>query len=116
MRDEAEREAAVSRKTDEAKTNIFASVEFTVRASLRGEYVEADFVHSILGRVFAKSEDLRDEEDAGYIRASLVQFGEAIDHGISTERLGDGVEGSIAEFWELLFGLGNRLLERRNTR
>jgi GNAT superfamily N-acetyltransferase len=97
--------AAVSRKTDEAKTNIVASVEFAVRASLRGEYVDADFVHSILGRVFAKSEDLRDEEDAGYIRASLVQFGEAMDHGISTERLGGGVEESIAEYWELLFDL-----------
>ena len=100
-----EKESAVSRKTDETKTNIVASVEFTVRASLREEYVDADFVHSILGRVFVKSEDLRDEEDAGYIRASLVQFGEAIDHGISTERLGDGIEGSIAEYWELLFDL-----------
>ena len=100
-----EKEATVSRKTDVTKTNIVASVEFAVRASLRGEYVDADFVHSILGRVFAKSEDLRDEENAGYISASLVQFGEAMDHGIGTERLGDGVEGSIAEYWELLFDL-----------
>jgi len=100
-----EKEAAVSWKTDETKTNIVASVEFTVRASLREEYVDADFVHSILGRVFVKSEDLRDEEDAGYLRASLVQFGEAMDHGVSTERLGDGIEGSIAEYWELLFDL-----------
>ena len=101
----SEKETAVSRKTHEAKTNIVASVEFAVRASLREEYVDADFVHSILGRVFVKSEDLRDEEDAGYIKASLVQFGEAMDHGISTERLGDGIEGSIAEYWELLFDL-----------
>lgn len=50
------KEAAVSRKADEAKTNIVASVEFAVRASLREEYVDADFVHSILGRVFVKSE------------------------------------------------------------
>ena len=100
-----EKQAAVSRKTDEAKSNIVASVEFTVRASLREEeeYVDADFVHSILGRVFVKSEDLQDEEDAGYIRASLVQFGEAMDRGISTERLGDGIDGGIAEYWELLF-------------
>jgi len=35
----------------------------------------------------------------------LVQFGEAMDHGIGTERLGDGIEGSIAEYWELLFDL-----------
>ena len=100
-----EKESAVSRNMDEAKTTIVASVEFTVRASLREEYVDADFVHSILGRVFVKSEDLRDEEDAGYIRASLVQFGEAMDHGIGTERLGDGIEGNIAEYWEVLFDL-----------
>lgn len=98
-----EKEAAVSRKTRETKKNIVGSVEFTVRASLREEYVDADFVHSILGRVFVKSEDLQDEEDAGYLRASLVQFGEAMDDGISTDRLGDGIEGSIAEYWELLF-------------
>ncbi len=100
-----EKEAAVSRKTDEAKTNIVASVEFAVRASLPEEYVDSDFVHSILGRVFAKSEDSGDEEAAGYIKASLVQFGGAMDHGINAERLGDGIEGSIAEYWELLFDL-----------
>jgi hypothetical protein len=83
-----EKEAAVSRKTDETKPNMVASIEFAVRASLREEYVDADFVHSILGRVFAKSEDLGDEEDAGYIKASLVQFAEGMDHGISTDRLG----------------------------
>ncbi|PYU54561.1 MAG: hypothetical protein DMG56_26745 [Acidobacteria bacterium] len=85
-----EKEAAVSRKTDETKTNMVASIEFAVRASLREEYVDADFVHPILGRVFAKSEDLGDEEeDAGYIKASLVQFGEGMDHVISTDRLAD---------------------------
>jgi hypothetical protein len=44
-----------------------------------------------LGRVSAKSDDLEEGEDAGlqvYIKASLVQFGEAMDHGISTDRLG----------------------------
>ena len=100
-----EKEAAVSRKRDETKTNMVATIEFAVRASLREEYVDADFVHSILGRVFVKSDDLRDEEDAGYITASLVQSSEAMDHDISAERLGDGIEGSIAEYWELLFDL-----------
>jgi hypothetical protein len=88
-----EKEAAVSQKTEETKTNIVANVEFTVRASLREEYVDADFVHSISGRVLVKCEDLRDEEDAGYIKASLVQFGEAMDHGISTERLEETASG-----------------------
>jgi hypothetical protein len=36
---------------------------------------------------------------------SLVQFGRAVDHGISSERLGDGIDGNIAEYWELLFDL-----------
>jgi hypothetical protein len=89
--------------TNEAKRNVLASIEFAIRASLHEEYVEADFVHSILGKISAKSEDRGDEEDGGYITASLVQFGEAIDHGISTERLGDGIDGNIAEYWELLF-------------
>jgi len=72
---------------NEAKGSIVASIEFAVRASLHEEYVDADFVHSILGRISAKTEERGDEEDVGYIRASLVQFGEAMDHGISTERL-----------------------------
>ena len=55
-----------------------------IRASLREEYVDADFVHSIFGKISVKSEDLRDEEDVGYIKASSVQFGEAMDRGIST--------------------------------
>ena len=100
-----EKGIAVSRTTDEAKTNIVASIEFAVHASLREEYADSDFVHSILGRVSAKSDDREEGEDAGYIQASLVQFGEAMDHGISTDRLGDGIEGSIAEYWELLFDL-----------
>ncbi len=45
----AERKAAVSWKKDETKTNIVASVEFAIRASLREEDVDADFVHSISG-------------------------------------------------------------------
>jgi len=100
-----EKATVLSRTTDEMKTDIVASVEFAVRASLHEEYVDADFVHSILGKISAKSEDSGDEQAAGCIKASLVQFGEAMDHGISTERLGDGIDGSIAEYWELLFDL-----------
>jgi hypothetical protein len=92
-------------RTDESKRNIVASIEFAVRASLHEEFVDADFVHTILGRIFVRSEECGDEDDAGYIKASLVQFGEAVDHGISTERLGDGFDGNIAEYWECLFDL-----------
>jgi|SRR5579864_1588823 len=100
-----EKATAGSGTANEAKRNIVASIEFAVRASLHEEYVDADFVHSILGKISAKSEDRGNEEDVGYIKASLVQFGEAMDHGISTERLGDGIDGNIAEYWEPLFDL-----------
>lgn len=98
-----EKATAGSGTTNEAKKNIVASIEFAVRASLHEEYVDADFVHSILGKISAESEDRGNEEDIGYIKASLVQFGEAMDHGISSERLGDGIDGNIAQYWELLF-------------
>ena len=81
--------------------NVVTSVEFVLRAELH-ELTETDFVHSIAGRIIAESET-RGEEDAGNIRASLIQFSEALDHGISAERLGDGVSGDIAEYWEHLF-------------
>ena len=42
-------------------------------------------VHSIAGRIIAEREN-RGEQDAGQISASLVQFGEALDHGISAEK------------------------------
>lgn len=101
-----EKATACSGTTNEAKRKIVASIEFAVRASLHEEYVDADFVHSILGKISAMSEDRGNDEDVGYIKASLVQFGDALDHGIRTERLGDGINGNIAEYWELLFDLG----------
>jgi hypothetical protein len=100
-----EKATAGSGTTHEALKNIVASIEFAVRASLHEQFVDADFVHTILGRIFVKSEECGDEDDAGYIKASLVQFGEAVDHGISTERLGDGFDGNIGEYWERLFDL-----------
>jgi hypothetical protein len=100
-----EKATAGSGTTDEAKKSIVASIEFAVRASLHEEYVDADFVHSILGKISAKSEDRGNEDDAGYIKASLVQFGEAMDHGFSSERLGDGIDANITGYFELLFDL-----------
>ena len=100
---QTEETAANDRKKSESNTGLDARVEFVVRASLHEDYVDKDFVHSILGRIFARIEDDGDEKEAGYIRASLVQFGEAMDHGVSTERLGDGIDGNIAEYWERLF-------------
>jgi len=98
---QTEKRAIVRTKQIELKTNVVASVEFVVRAALH-DSVEDDFVHSIAGRIIAEAES-RGEEDAGQISASLVQFGEALDRGISAERLGDGVSGDISEYWEHLF-------------
>jgi hypothetical protein len=98
---QTEKRVVVRTKEIELRTNVVASVEFVVRAELH-DSVEDDFVHSIAGRIIAEAES-RGEEDAGQINASLVQFGEALDHSISAERLGDGVSGDISEYWEHLF-------------
>jgi len=85
----------------DSNDNVVANVEFLLRAALH-ESTESDFVHSIAGRIIAEPEG-RGKEDAGRIGASLVQFGEALNHGISAERLGDGISGDISEYWEHLF-------------
>jgi hypothetical protein len=90
-----------TREKSGSNSNVVTSVEFVLRAELH-EPVETDFVHSITGRIIAESE-ARGDEDAGNIRASLIQFSEALDHGISAERLGDGISGDIAEYWQYLF-------------
>jgi hypothetical protein len=92
---------AERRKETDTEQNVVASVEFVLRAELH-ESVETDFVHSISGKIIAEPGN-RGKEDAGHIGASLVQFGEALDHGISAERLGDGISGDISEYWEHLF-------------
>ena len=92
---------ADGREQTDSDENFVGSVEFVIRTELH-DSVETDFVHSILGRIIAEPES-RGKEDAGHIRASLVQFGEALDHGISAERLGDGISGDISEYWEHLF-------------
>ena len=89
------------REESGSNENVVASVEFVLRAELH-ESAETDFVHSIAGRIIAEPEG-GGKEDAGQIGASLVQFGEALDHGISAERLGDGISCDISEYWERLF-------------
>jgi len=89
------------RKETDSDENVVASVEFVLRAELH-ESVETDFIHSIAGRIIAEPES-RGNEDVGRIGALLVQFGEALNHGISAERLGDGISGDISEYWEHLF-------------
>jgi hypothetical protein len=89
------------REESGSNENVVASVEFVLRAELH-ESAEKDFAHSIVGRIIAEPEG-GGKQDAGQIGASLVQFGEALDHGITAERLGDGICGDISEYWEHLF-------------
>src|SRR6266567_3725420 len=95
---------AISIPNTRSAQDLVASVSFTLHGSLHENCVEADFVHSIVGRITAEPESGA-EQDAGRIGASLVQFSEALDHGISTARLGDGISCDISEYWERLFDL-----------
>jgi hypothetical protein len=52
-----ERANTLSGTTNEAKRNTVASIEFAVRASLHKEYADADFVHSILGKIPYRPEE-----------------------------------------------------------
>jgi GNAT superfamily N-acetyltransferase len=78
------------------------TVEFKLSTSLREEPADDDFVHEISGRILASCDD-EEDEDAGALHASLVQFNEALQHGIDTNRIGDGISGEVAEYWECLF-------------
>jgi len=70
---------AVDSRVSESSTGLDPRVEFVVGASLRQDYVDTDFVHSILGRIFAKIEDGAEEKETGYIRASLDYAGRTVD-------------------------------------
>jgi hypothetical protein len=95
---------AISIPNTTCARDLVASVSFSLHGSLHENFVEADFVHSIVGRITVGRES-GGERDAGRIGASLVQFSEALDHGISTERLGDGISCQISEYWKCLFDL-----------
>ena len=82
-----------------------ARIRFSVSATLRASYGAEDFLQSISGKILVRAEDREREQEAGRITASLVQFGHARDHGISAEEMGDGISGSVAEYWEQLFDM-----------
>lgn len=77
--------------------------ELNLSMALRETPEAADFVHSIHGQIFVHHDQDESEQIAGYIRASLLQLGEALEHGLSADQLGDGISGDIADYWELLF-------------
>src|SRR5438105_5448670 len=94
-------DVGVGGQTPESSGVVGTSTEFVLRAALR-DFVDEDFVHSIAGRIIAEVTDYG-EQETGCLQASLVQFDMALDHGIDTGRLGDGISGDISEYWERLF-------------
>jgi len=83
--------------------NYHVGIVFTLSTRLQKDCQASDFIQSISGRVFASQEADKRERQFGYLNASLVQFGSALDHGITADQLGDGICGSIAEYWEQMF-------------
>ncbi len=89
----------------EAEKRIDPRLELTLNMALRESPGANDFIQAIHGRIFAEYDQHDGEQMGGYINASLLQFADALEHGISLDQLGDGISGDIAEYWELLFDL-----------
>jgi GNAT superfamily N-acetyltransferase len=89
---------------------VKANIDFVIRAALR-DPMDEDFVHSIAGRIIAETREIA-EQEAGQLQAVLVQFDNALDHGIDTFRLGDGFSGTISEYWERLFDVETGYLKQ----
>ncbi len=90
-------------QTNGNSPNDFATiVEFKLNAEIHEEYGDEDFLHQISGRILVGPNQDECRQEAGLMNATLVQFGEAIDQGIDAMRLGDGIDGGVAEYWEAL--------------
>jgi hypothetical protein len=77
----------------------------TLNAGLRETLEPDDLVQSIHGRILVQEDQDESEQMVGYVSASLLQFGNALEHGVSADRIGDGISGEIGEYWEMLFDL-----------
>jgi len=78
-------------------------LELTLSTALRENLEADDFVQSIHGRILVQKDPDATEQMVGYVSASLLQFGSALERGVNADQLGDGISGDIAEYWELLF-------------
>lgn len=79
------------------------SVDFTLTAVLHEQCVAEDFLHSITGRIWVQDENGKRDRSVGCINATLAQFGGALDQDVNALRLGDGLTGTAADYWEQLF-------------
>jgi GNAT superfamily N-acetyltransferase len=87
----------------EPKESKVVTINFNLKMRLTEDYQPSDFLQSIVGQLSVQSVQDEHPEKAGCITASLLQFGDAMDHGITADQLGDGISGDVAEYWELLF-------------
>src|SRR5579864_5555725 len=93
-------------KRTQLDEGLIAEVLFTIVVSLHQHHgVGGNFLHEIFGKISVHNVDDETEEEAGEVRASLVQFSEAQAHGISSRVLGDGYSQEISRYWEELFDL-----------
>jgi hypothetical protein len=87
----------------EPEKQINLRLEITLNMVLRESLAAGDFIQSIHGRILVQYDQDESEQTAGYVNASLLQFGDALEHGVSPDQLGDGISGDFAEYWEMLF-------------
>ncbi len=72
----------------EAEKRIDPRLELTLNMALRESLAAGDFIQSIHGRIFVQDDQDESEQPAGYVNASLLQFGDALEHGVSADQKG----------------------------
>ena len=80
---------------------FLAEMTFTIVDSLHCG--PENFLHEIQGRISVRETNDEQEEPAGEVRAWLVQFNQAQDHGINSRILGDDYFQEISGYWQELF-------------
>jgi len=84
---------------------FMAELTFTTTASLHQDYGGENFLHEILGKISISNVEDHNEQQAGELRAWLIQFLEARAHNFSPRVLGDGYSLEISRYWQELFDL-----------
>ena len=90
--------------SDPSKRELYRiRIDFTLTAVLHEQCVAEDFLHSITGRIWVHDENGKRDRSVGYINATLAQFGGALDQDVEAISLGDGITGTVSDYWEQLF-------------
>jgi hypothetical protein len=84
--------------------DLIAEVTFSISASLHQDSGSGEnCLYEILGKISVRNVNDESEEEAGELRAWLVQFNEAQIHGIGHRILGDCCSQEISNYWQELF-------------